>query len=202
MIYYLGITGPHKSGKTTLANQLAEVFRSSGVVPIHLNFADEVRLELVEAGWDREMVFGANKPNYLRSLLIGWGEGKRSQNPHYWVSKWLQRVGQQAIDPSLNHIVISSDTYHFNEANLMDFLVAITWSEDVDPLPPPTAALNVREAWLLRHPEKLNANTTHKIPETYLSSEPFESGIAELAWSKSVVSKLASNLLDSLRMRV
>ena len=126
---YVGVIGGHGSGKSSFARRLADFLGresdyKASVIPIAAPLkrlaADSLGLQVLP---------DQNKPPSLRRLLQGFGESRRSLDKNAWVRDWANWTVRLHPDAD---IVISPDTYHWNEVAMMDYLVATSGGEMVE----------------------------------------------------------------------
>lgn len=116
----IGISGPDGCGKSTLAEAIMSN-ASDRFRPVRIAFAevlrDEVQLLLERDGDKDANAWQKPTPDWLRNLLRGWGDYKRSQSPDYWVKSW-QTLLQIHIRRRMTEefLVIADDIRYTNEA--------------------------------------------------------------------------------------
>lgn len=120
----IGLVGNHASGKSTLADWLANQLRLTrpDLEVLRLNFADALREELAEI-----LPFKPDKTKrhpYERQALVYVGESWREYEPRRYVRKYLERLSarRSRLYPT---VVITDDVYHFNEREVCDLVVYI-----------------------------------------------------------------------------
>ena len=128
----VGIAGTDGSGKSSLAEA---VMSSVGdrLVGVRAPFAEQLRHEIKELldrdlrnnhripdGWMVDFSpadpWEKPTPSWMRSLLRGWGDYKRSINPDYWVESWRGLV--QFLDARKTPrelLIIADDIRYVNE---------------------------------------------------------------------------------------
>ncbi len=128
----IGIAGCDGSGKTTLAESLRELYGSKGK-SVHVNFADKLKDEVAEILWQSKIhhtvkpleywqsfVRQKPTPEWLRLMLRGWGNCRRSIDPDYWVRKWVSEVVDHKylcdFKWKQEAFVVCSDVRYVNEA--------------------------------------------------------------------------------------
>ncbi len=133
----IGIAGCDGSGKTTLAESLREIYGDKEK-SVHINFADKLKDEVAALltfadTWKTEyistdegievysdLVREKPTPEWLRLLLRGWGNYRRSGDPKYWVNRWIDAVvdHKYQCDFELKQecFVVCSDVRYVNEA--------------------------------------------------------------------------------------
>lgn len=112
----VGISGKMATGKTTLANHLAELCGGRVV-----SFADALRAEVVDIFavplWHMQSREMKERQTYqvgmrvmtVRELLQWWGALRRETDADYWVDKLVRSVGR-------DELVFVDDVRYYNEA--------------------------------------------------------------------------------------
>lgn len=116
------IAGQARVGKTTAANYIAGLAKKQEYKPIILPFAQAIKDEAAAAGLTKE-----NNPEEYRRFCQSIGEGRRKENPDYWVNtfkeKWLElfkkdnEAAQSADKLWKEMVVIVDDCRYLNELN-------------------------------------------------------------------------------------
>ena len=115
----VGIAGTDGSGKSSLAEA---VMSSVGdrLVGVRAPFAEQLRHQLqdvlIKDGYSTADVWQKPTPDWLRHLLRGWGDYKRSINPDYWVESWrglIQFLDARKTPREL--LIIADDIRYVNE---------------------------------------------------------------------------------------
>lgn len=107
----IAISGKGRSGKTTLANELKNIFEKSGVRAIVVNYADYLKMICEKYfGWDGQ------KDEAGRQLLQQTGDLVRKNNPDCFVNVVLQLVEglQGKVD-----VILVGDCRFWNEISLL-----------------------------------------------------------------------------------
>ena len=123
----IGISGPDGSGKTTLSLVIAKRLADLGYDPHFVPFAMQLRVELQIALRDEcdrnhprlEAPNPWDKPTneWMRNLMRGWGDWKRSIDPDYWVRAWEARLELLRQGGQRKRLVLISDDLRYrNEA--------------------------------------------------------------------------------------
>lgn len=114
----VGIAGADGCGKSTLAGHL---LTTEGYYPVRVPFAEQLRHEvqalLEQDGEQTVDAWQKPTPAWLRQLLRGWGDYKRSLQPDYWVLAWrglIQFWGTRHTPHEL--LIIADDLRYVNEA--------------------------------------------------------------------------------------
>lgn len=102
----LMIAGKARHGKDTLAKALAHSLEKLDITSEILHFADALKEEAKAQGWD------GKKDAAGRTLLQDLGNGRRGEDPLYWIKKLAKKVRASAAD-----VVIVPDTRYKNEAD-------------------------------------------------------------------------------------
>lgn len=116
MTRLIGIAGPMKTGKSTLAARLSQVFD----LPV-VSYAEAVRQEVSQAFFHKQQraearflwdaLESADK-SLTRPILQAWGQGKRDLiGPDYWVNRLQEYVEKRGYEAA-----IVDDVRYANEA--------------------------------------------------------------------------------------
>lgn len=113
MGYIIGLLGMAKAGKDETAKKLLELgFKRYA-------FGDEVKIELAEKlNIPVENLHNHNKEKY-REDMISYGEGKRKENPNYWINRVKNQV-EEDIKNGRN--VVITDIRRVSE---IDFIMGL-----------------------------------------------------------------------------
>jgi ABC-type multidrug transport system ATPase subunit len=152
----IGIVGNHASGKSTLADWLAEQLHQTrpDLEVVRLNFADALREELAEI-----LPFKPDKAKrhpYERQALVFVGESWREYEPRRYVRKYLERLSAQR-NRFYHTVVITDDVYHFNEREVCDLVVYIR-NMNYDP-PEGYTPVSVRETLAMLDQAEADSNS-------------------------------------------
>lgn len=128
----IGISGPDGCGKSTLAEAIQTHAVAKGYPTYIAPFATQLRQELMDvmqAECDRNHPHDTvpnpwekPTPDFMRNLLRGWGDWKRTMDPDYWVESWVNRLAvleEQNDNPRL--VVVADDVRYENEAMAVTF---------------------------------------------------------------------------------
>ena len=112
----IGIAGSMRSGKTTLANMIAQTYN----IPV-VSFAESLRYEVAQAYFPKQ---GKSEARFMwslleekdksltRPLLQAWGQAKRElRHPDYWCERMFEYMEKKGIE-----IAVCDDVRHVNEA--------------------------------------------------------------------------------------
>ena len=113
MMKIIVVTGRNRAGKTTLAKTLANDMELNGFVVEYYPFAQPLKEELVQSGFD--WFYLKKKSQKARRLMQAYGDAKREIEPDYFLKKWEARVERAA--KSGVEFFISDDLYHWKELN-------------------------------------------------------------------------------------
>jgi hypothetical protein len=112
----IGIAGSMRSGKTTLANMIAQTYD----LPV-VSFAESLRYEVAQAYFPKQgkaearfmwSLLEEKDKTLTRPLLQAWGQAKRDlRDPDYWCERMFEYMEKKGIE-----VAVCDDVRHVNEA--------------------------------------------------------------------------------------
>ena len=112
----IGIAGSMRSGKTTLANMIAQTYN----IPV-VSFAESLRYEVAQAYFPKQgkaearfmwSLLEEKDKSLTRPLLQAWGQAKRDlRYPDYWCDRLFEYMEKKGIE-----FAVCDDVRHVNEA--------------------------------------------------------------------------------------
>ena len=127
----LALSGKRGSGKSTIANFLAEEYGA-----IRLGFAMAIRNDLAAIGCDRKLLHLKPTPEPVRDLLIAYGQFRRWCQPDHWVSPLMGEMA--GLKQNGAELVVIDDLRFWNEAEALQVYGATlvrVWIDDPSHMP-------------------------------------------------------------------
>lgn len=112
----IGLSGKARHGKSTVADIVKQILSERGYGVQIIGFADGVREEAKERGWNGE------KDEVGRKMLQDIGMARRAVDPAYWMEKLMAKL--MTVE---NTVVIVPDVRFRNEATVISRLEGELW---------------------------------------------------------------------------
>ena len=112
----IALSGKMHSGKSYISDRLVSKFDYR-----HVSFAEPLKADIASLGFSREAI--AQKPPWMRALMVAYGQARRAEDQRHWVKKVIKDLDASYLfSPDMN--IVIDDMRFVNEAlALVEFSV-------------------------------------------------------------------------------